>query len=195
MLKGRVAFLVSKNVHKFDEARQVLAEYGVATAMIKIETTEIQDDKIENIVKAKAIDAVKKCDLPIIVEDAGLFIEALSGFPGSYSSHAYQTIGVAGILKLMENVKKRDAYFHSVVAFYDSEIETPNCFHGRVEGKISVEERGSFGFGFDPVFEPLNGHGKTFAEMTVQEKNRFSHRAQALRKFAEWYVSLRQRRF
>jgi XTP/dITP diphosphohydrolase len=64
----------------------------------------------------------------------------------------------------------------------------PLCFKGEVLGVITKEERrGSSGFGFDPIFEPLSGGGKTFAEMTVEEKNHYSHRAEALRKFAEWY--------
>jgi len=188
--RGRVAFFVTGNVHKFNEARRVLAEYKVATAMLKIETVEIQDDNLESIAKASAIDAVKKCGLPVFVEDAGLFIEALNGFPGPYSSYVYRTIGTKGILKLMENVDKRDAYFQSMVAFSSPE-EEPKCFQGRVEGKISMEERGSSGFGFDPVFEPSGGRKRTFAEMTTTEKNEYSHRAKALRKFAEWYASAR----
>jgi len=166
----------------------VLAEYKVATALLNIKALEIQDDNIENIAKASAIDAVEKCGLPVFVEDAGLFIDALGGFPGPYSSYIYRTIGPQGILKLMDKVEKRDAYFHSVVVFSSSE-KPPKCFHGRVKGKISREERGNLGFGFDPVFEPLGGRGKTFAEMSTKEKNRYSHRARALRKFARWYTS------
>jgi len=56
-----------------------------------------------------------------------------------------------------------------------------------VEGKISLQKRGTAGFGYDPIFEPLEGDGRTFAEMTTAEKNSFSHRAGALRRFAEWY--------
>jgi len=186
--RGKVTFFVTSNVHKFNEARGVLAEYKVATTLLKIKTLEIQDNNIESIAKASAIDAVKKCSLPIIAEDAGLFIEALNGFPGPYSSYVHQTIGNRGILQLMENVEKRDAYFHSVVAFC-SPKETPKCFHGKVRGKISQEERGNLGFGFDPIFKPLGGRGKTFAEMTTTQKNRYSHRARALRRFARWYTS------
>jgi len=186
--RGRVAFFVTGNVHKFNEVRHVLAEYKVATAMLKIETVEIQDDNLESIAKASATDAEKKCSLPIFVEDAGLFIEALNGFPGPYSSYVYRTIGTKGILKLMENLDKRDAYFQSVVAFSSPE-EEPKCFQGKVKGKISMEERGSSGFGFDPIFEPSGGRKKTFAEMTTTEKNEYSHRAEAFRKFAEWYTS------
>jgi XTP/dITP diphosphohydrolase len=88
----------------------------------------------------------------------------------------------------MQNEKKRDAYFLSVVAFSNSQERLqPNCFRGMVEGRIAFEERGRQGFGFDPIFEPFGGNGRTFAEMTTQEKNKHSHRAQALRKFAKWY--------
>jgi len=186
--RGRLAFFVTGNVHKFNEARLILAEYKVATAMLKIEAIEVQDDNLEIIAKASAKDAAKKCGLPVFVEDAGLFIEALNGFPGPYSSYVYRTIGTKGILKLMENADKREAYFQSVVAFSSPE-EAPKCFQGKVKGKISTVERGSSGFGFDPIFEPSGDHKRTFAEMTTTEKNEYSHRAEALRKFAEWYIS------
>jgi XTP/dITP diphosphohydrolase len=178
---------VTSNIHKFTEARSVLAEYKVATAMLKIETIEIQDDNLQTIAKTTAIDAAKECGLPIIVEDAGLFIEALDGFPGPYSSYIYRTLGTKGILKLMEGVDERAALFHSVVAF-NSPKNLLKCFHGKVKGKIVMEERGSSGFGFDPIFEPSNSH-TTFAEMTTVEKNKYSHRARALREFARWYTS------
>ncbi len=185
--RGRVAFFVTSNVHKFDEARLVLAEYGIATALLRVKTPEIQDDNVEKIAKTSAEEAAKKCNLPIIVEDTGLFIEALEGFPGPYSSYIFRKVGTAGILKLMEDIEERDAYFHSVIAFCEEDLL--KCFHGRVEGMISKEERGKYGFGFDPLFMSLRGEGKTFAEMRKREKNLYSHRAEALRKFAEWYIS------
>lgn len=188
-LKGKVAFFVTTNLHKFKEARQVLAKHGVATALLKVEAIEIQDDNLEKIAKVSVRDAVKKSGLPVLVEDAGLFLESLNGFPGSYSSYVYRTLGTKGILKLMEGIAKRSAYFYSVVAFYSPERASPKCFYGKVEGKITLEELGNQGFGFDPIFEPKGGAGKTFAEMTTTEKNKFSHRAQALRRFAAWYKS------
>jgi len=123
------------------------------------------------------------------VEDAGLFVEALKGFPGPYSAYVYRTLGTRGILKLMENVEDRAASFRSVVVFSSPEHQ-PVCFSGEVKGRISMEERGDSGFGFDPIFEPEAGDGRTFAEMTTEEKNRYSHRAEALRRFAKWYSSL-----
>ena len=190
----KVAFFVTGNAHKFNEARKVLAEYNIATAMLNLEAIEIQDDSLENIAKASATDATKKSNLPVFVEDAGLFIKALNGFPGPYSSYVFRTVGVKGILKLMQNEKKRDAYFLSVVAFSNPQEQLePKFFTGMVEGKIAYEERGKQGFGFDPIFQPFGGNGKTFAEMTTSEKNKYSHRAQALRKFARWYSLHAQR--
>jgi len=188
--KKVVAFFVTGNVHKFHEARAVLSRYNIATAMLNVEAVEIQDDDIKTIAKTSALDAAHNSDLPVFVEDAGLFIKALNGFPGPYSSYAYRTIGTRGILKLMEKVGQRHAYFQSVVAFcnHDEKAE-PLCFEGKAYGKLTYEERGSQGFGFDPIFQPVEAeNGKTFAKMTPEEKNRYSHRAQALQKFAEWYV-------
>jgi len=192
--RRKVAFFVTGNIHKFNEARKILAKYNVATAMLNLEAVEIQDDSLENIATASAADAAKKSNLPVFVEDAGLFVKALNGFPGPYSSYVHRTVETKGILKLMQNERKRDAYFLSVVAFSNpQERLEPKCFQGLVEGKIAYEERGKQGFGFDPIFEPFGGNDKTFAEMTTQEKNKYSHRAQALRKFAKWYSLHAQR--
>jgi XTP/dITP diphosphohydrolase len=187
-LKRKVAFFVTGNVHKFNEAHKVLAEFNIVTAMLNLDSVEIQDDSLENIAKASAKDAAGKSNLPVFVEDAGLFVRAFNGFPGPYSSYFHRTLGVQGILKLMQNEKKRDTYFLSAVAFCGPQkLCEPKCFSGVAEGKIAYEQRGKRGFGFDPIFEPLGGNGKTFAEMATEEKNKYSHRAQAMRKFAEWY--------
>jgi XTP/dITP diphosphohydrolase len=168
-----------------------LAEYKIASAMLRVKTAEIQSDSLSEIAQTSAIDAFRKCSLPVIVEDAGLFIDALRGFPGPYAAYAYKTIGNAGLLKLMEKVEDRKATFQSVVAHYDGHA-APVCFVGKAAGKITNKERrgdGKSGFGFDPIFQPA-GSAKTFAEMTIEEKNGFSHRAKAVRKFAEWYKKL-----
>lgn len=183
---GKVIFFVTGNIHKFNEARRILAEYAIAAAMLRIKTTEIQDDDIENIARASALEVFKRSNLPLIVEDAGLFIRAFNGFPGAYSSYVFRTIGNRGILKLIEGHKDRIAQFHSTVAFCASGL-SPMCFQGISEGEIAEEARGYSGFGFDPIFKPFGGGGKTFGEMSVGEKNIFSHRSRALRKFAEWY--------
>jgi len=190
---GKLIFFATGNLHKFNEARKILAEYDISVAMLKIKTLEIQSDDIEEIAKASVLNATREVNLPTIVEDAGLFIEALNGFPGPYSSYTYRTIGVHGILKLLKGVENREAQFRSVVAFYDPSNESLKCFQGIVEGVIARKPKGYSGFGFDPIFEPKEYIGKTFGEMSIEEKNRFSHRAKALRKFAEWYRRLGRR--
>jgi len=187
LLKGRVVLLVTSNVHKFNEARQILGEYGIATAVLKnIRAVEIQDDDIKNIAIARAMNVFEKCRLPIVVEDAGLFIRKLADFPGPYSSYVYRTIGNDGLLKLMENMTDRRACFRSVVAFLSPKIHAPICFNGEVEGRITEEKLGRQGFGFDPIFEPSHS-SKTYGQMTVEEKNQLSHRASSFRGFAEFY--------
>lgn len=185
---GRLIFFATGNINKFNEARRILAEYNISVAMIRVKIMEVQDDEIENIAITSALDAMRRINLPVIVEDAGLFIDALDGFPGPYSSYVYRKIGLSGILKLLEGIENRRARFKSIVAFSDPKGEL-RCFHGVVEGKIAKEARGYGGFGFDPIFEPYDEHGKTFGEMTIEEKNRLSHRAKALREFAKWYKS------
>jgi XTP/dITP diphosphohydrolase len=188
-LKGRVVFFATDNIHKFNEARSILTGLDIAVGMLRVKDTEIQSDSLVEIAQASAQEVFKRCRLPVIVEDAGLFIDALKGFPGPYAAYAYKTIGNNGLLKLMKTVENRKARFQSAIAYCDSEAEEPVIFEGEAAGKMTNEERvgnGKSGFGFDPIFQP-SGSAKTFAEMTLEEKNGFSHRAKAVRNFAEWY--------
>ncbi|MGB9854272.1 MAG: XTP/dITP diphosphatase [Candidatus Bathyarchaeales archaeon] len=186
-LKGKVIFFATNNVHKFNEAREILSQYKVAVGMLRVKTIEIQSESLEEIAKTSALYAFEKCSLPLIVEDAGLFVEALNGFPGPYSSYVYKTIGNEGLLKLMSNVENRRARFQSVVAYFSEELKSPMCFKGEALGEITTKvQKENSGFGFDPIFKPANSD-KTFSEMCIMEKNKLSHRARALKSFAEWY--------
>jgi XTP/dITP diphosphohydrolase len=190
-LRGKVIFFATNNINKFNEARKILSRHKIAVGMIRVKTLEIQSESLEEIAKTSAIHAFKQCGLPLIVEDAGLFVEALNGFPGPYSSYVYKTIGNEGLLRLMEKSANRKAKFQSVVAYLSEELESPICFMGEILGEITEQVRkGGSGFGFDPVFKPANSQ-KTFAEMSIAEKNKYSHRAKAFRKFARWYKSLK----
>jgi len=189
-LKGRVVFFATGNLHKFNEARSILGSYGIAVGLLKLKGDEIQSESLKEIAEKSVQNAYKCSGLPIFVEDAGLFIEALKGFPGPYAAYVYQTISNRGILKLLENQKNRKAQFQSVIAYIDENNQSiPLCFYGESTGIVTEIERveqGKSGFGFDPIFQPM-GSLKTFAEMTLEEKNVFSHRAMAVHKFAEWY--------
>jgi XTP/dITP diphosphohydrolase len=92
----------------------------------------------------------------------------------------------------MRDIENRKARFQSVITYLSAKTESPICFGGEVAGEIVEEERRKdreSGFGFDPIFKPVNS-ARTFAEMDTAEKNKCSHRARALRKFAEWYGKL-----
>jgi XTP/dITP diphosphohydrolase len=188
--RGRVVFFATGNIHKFQEARSILSGYGIAVGMLKLKGDEIQSESLEEIAEKSVQNAHKCSGLPIFVEDAGLFIEALKGFPGPYAAYVYHTISNLGILKLMESQKNRKAHFESVIAYIDESNQNhPLCFYGESKGIVTEKERveqGKSGFGFDPIFQPA-GSLKTFAEMTIEEKNGYSHRATAVRKFAKWY--------
>jgi XTP/dITP diphosphohydrolase len=188
-LKGRFVFFATNNVNKFNEAREVLSERGIAVGMLRIKSLEIQSESLEEIAQASVVEAFERYRLPLIVEDAGLFVDALNGFPGPYAAYAYRTIGNEGLLRLMERTDNRKAMFKSVIAYFSSGLKSPICFEGSVSGEIVHEERKARhkqGFGFDPIFKPDN-IDRTFAQMDVVEKCRRSHRAAAFRKFAEWY--------
>jgi XTP/dITP diphosphohydrolase len=187
-LKGKVIFFATNNFHKFNEARRVLARHKIAVGMLRVKALEIQSDSLSDIAQSSAVDAFERCRLPLIVEDAGLFVNALKGFPGPYAAYVYKTVGNAGLLKLLEGVDDRKATFRSAIAYYDGRGNAV-LFEGEATGEITSEERignGKSGFGFDPIFQP-HGSAKTFAEMTLEEKNGFSHRANAISKFAKWY--------
>ena len=158
--------------HKYEEAQEVLQEYGIELERLSIERVEIQADDPELIAEysLKVLDV----DIPILIEDAGLYIDKYYGFPGPYSSYALRTITNEGILKLMEGDTDRGARYLSAVAFRDRDISV--TFKGEVEGEISHEEIGKGGFGYDPIFIPSEGDGRTFGEMSAEEKNRTSHR-------------------
>ena len=181
------AFFVTKNRGKFREAYRILSKYNINLKQLPEEKLEIQSDSLEDVVLYSIKELVKKHPKKIlVVEDAGLFIEALNGFPGPFSSYVYKTIGLKGILKLLEDKPTRRAYFKSVVAFHAPGMG-PRIFTGLVYGYISYEIRGSGGFGYDPIFIP-EGSDRTFAEMSTEEKNAFSHRGKAFKAFAEWFV-------
>ncbi|MHA2061126.1 MAG: XTP/dITP diphosphatase [Candidatus Sifarchaeia archaeon] len=183
-------FLVTSNLGKFKEAKLVMERYGVTIQHLAIEKPEIQADSIKEISEHAAKVILKQYNKEILVEDAGLFVEALNGFPGPYSSYVMRTIGCQGILRLLKNETKRTAKFKAVLSYGKPE-ESVVSFTGEIKGMITHSIRGNSGFGFDPIFIP-EGSNKTFAEMSISEKNEFSHRMRALKQFTDWYTKKMQ---
>ncbi len=154
--------------------------------MLDSPKTEIQSTNLGKIAKFAAKEAAKKHNRTVVVEDSGLFVKALDGFPGPFSSYVHATIGVEGVLRLMLRQPRREAYFQASLALaspQDSSVE----FAGKVNGTISHKSAGTKGFGFDPIFIP-EGARKTFAQGGTEFKKKYSHRAMAFRKLALWYI-------
>lgn len=184
---AQVTFATS-NRGKFDEARLILAPFGVSVTRFEGKGIEIQADTNSEVAAYAARGAAEAAGKPVIVEDAGLYVDSLGGFPGPYSAYAFKTIGVAGIITLMRpEPSKRAARFVSSVAYCAPGGE-PRLFEGASTGSIAARPRGSKGFGFDPIFVP-RGATKTFGELTVGQKCAVSHRGDSMRKFARWYLS------
>ena len=138
-LKGKVVFFATANINKFNEARSILSKYGVATGMLKLKGDEIQSENLKEIAVKSAQNAYRNSKLPIFVEDAGLFINVLSGFPGPYAAYVFHTIKNRGILKLMEQQKDRRASFQSIIAYCDDKnCDAPMCFFGESKGQITA---------------------------------------------------------
>ncbi|MBL7168487.1 RdgB/HAM1 family non-canonical purine NTP pyrophosphatase [Candidatus Bathyarchaeota archaeon] len=171
---------------KYTEARDILTEFGVELERIDVEKIEVQaDDPVEIVVYS--LRQMEDDGRAVVMEDAGIFIEHLGGFPGPYSSYVLGRLGNPGILKLMEDVEDRSAHYQSAVAIRSgNEISS---FRGYVRGTIASSVKGTGGFGYDPIFIPDEGDGRTFGEMTEEEKNVISHRARAFRKLGEWLAS------
>jgi XTP/dITP diphosphohydrolase len=173
-------FLVTTNRNKFREIKLLLPELRIK--IFPFGYPELQSESLESIASYGAKFCSRMIGKPVLVEDSGLFIHSLKDFPGPYSSFVFEKIGNDGILKLMEGERKRGATFKSVVAFCYPRKD-PVIFKGSVKGRIAEERRGRGGFGFDPIFFY---HGKTFAELSIAEKNAVSHRGKAVRKFRKW---------
>ncbi|MDE1830290.1 MAG: non-canonical purine NTP pyrophosphatase, partial [Thaumarchaeota archaeon] len=153
-------YFASSNQNKFEEARSILSEFGISLKFFKCSLEEIQADILEEVAQHKASQAYLLCSKPVIVEDDGLFIKSLNGFPGPYSSFAFDTIGNEGILKLVS--KQRGAMFRSVIAYCEKK-EDVMLFESSVRGKISKKIQGKR-WGFDPIFIPER-QNKTYSQL------------------------------
>ena len=182
------------NEHKVSEASETLSHLGyeVEQLLIQGQAPELIEPQAEGIEEV-AISKIKQArelvigtdleDSTILAEDSGLFIDSLRGFPGPYSSYVEGTIGLSGILDLMPSNSGRGAEYKAVAAVYtDGKMLTGT---GICRGEISREISGEMGFGYDPIFIPDDGDGRTCGEMSSAEKSSISHRGRALKAVSE----------
>jgi XTP/dITP diphosphohydrolase len=171
-------YFVTSNKGKYAEAQAIFGDL----VQRNIGYTEIQADTLEEVALYGMKEVALRLEGPVMLEDAGLFVQALGGFPGVYSAYVQKTIGNAGILRLMEGEEDRAAYFKSVVAFAEPGMQTM-IFTGEVHGQIGFEERGNRGFGYDPIFYV---DGISLAEIDLEKKNQISHRAKSMHALDDW---------
>ncbi len=174
---------MTTNDGKFREISLEMARHGIELEHLKMPYPELQAESLESTIIPGLLWLTSKFDRPVMIDDSGLFVDALRGFPGVFSSHAFKTLGCEGMLRLLAGVEERDARFECCIGYMVAGGE-PFIAKGVARGSISTEMRGSGGFGYDPIFVP-EGRSETYAEMAVGEKNVISHRGIAIRKFVE----------
>lgn len=178
----RRVHLITSNLGKLREFTAALEPLGYEVVHLPEEVDEVQADTLEEVVSGCMRQLRLRGVVDFIIDDSGLFVDALKGFPGVYSSYALRTLGCEGLLKLMAGTEDRSARFEccigcSLEGMKDIILEE-SC-----EGRIIHEMRGREGFGFDPVFA-AEGEERSFAEMPLAEKNLISHRGKAIKSLA-----------
>ena len=185
----------TNNLHKISEARKILGDRFNLLSLSDIDySVEIPEDydTIEENALQKAGFIYKKFSLDCFADDTGLEVDALKGAPGVFSARyaGHRSTYADNVNKLLANLEGktlRTAQFRTVIALILKGKEY--LFDGVVKGEIITKPRGEQGFGYDPIFQPL-GYSQTFAEMPIELKNSLSHRGIALRKLADFFLSL-----
>ena len=193
----REIVLSTDNINKLREIREILEDldikiYGKSDIEgLDFEVIEDGDTLYDNALK-KASAMAERVDYAVLADDTGLFVKALNGEPGVHSArYASEHDDKKNREKLLNNLKDkedRSAYFKTEIILID-EDKNIIPIEGVCPGKISLEERGDNGFGYDSIFIP-DGFDKTFAEMSHEEKNQISHRAKALENLKKYFTEL-----
>ena len=207
-------YYVTTNDGKLTEASEYLGESEIEG--YGFDYTEIQSDDLGAIAAHGAREAYRRLAEPVIVDDAGLFIDAFEGFPGPYSAYVEETIGIDRVYELAADLDDPSAAFRCVLAYCDGEpfsaSPDPVDRDDRTAAAAHGPDAEESGETTDPLpvklfdgsvqgtivpprgdggfgYDPIFEHdGVTFAEMSAARKNALSHRGRALAKFAEWYV-------
>ncbi|MCS7076907.1 MAG: RdgB/HAM1 family non-canonical purine NTP pyrophosphatase [Bacteroidia bacterium] len=181
------------NPHKVQEITSILPNIQILTLQdvgITEDIPETSETFVQNaLLKARTV--FHLCQIPCIADDSGLEVIALNNRPGihsaDYSGTRDSQKNIDKLLSEMKDQINRRARFRTVIAYYDE--NSFRYFEGVVQGIITDAPRGEQGFGYDPIFIP-DGYQKTYAEMSLEEKNIISHRARAVRKLADFFAQI-----
>lgn len=168
--------VITSNPGKVAEFQKAFADLGIEMEHVRIPYDEIQTADLEEVVEKGMAEIRSRGVSNFIIDDSGMFIDELKGFPGVYSAYVQKTLGNDGVLKVMEGVENRKAVFKCCIG---CDIDGRTIIvTGSCDGSILHEARGHEGFGYDPIFSP-DGR-RSFAEIGIEEKNRISHRGNAI---------------
>jgi XTP/dITP diphosphohydrolase len=173
---------ITSNEHKYMEVSAAFQKKGLSLSWQKKKYEEIQASDNETICMDSCIKLAEDIEQPFFIDDTGLYIEKLNGFPGPYASYVQDTIGNSGIIKLASG---SDAYFKTVISLMMQ--NKVYQFTGILIGKISDKESDGNKFGYDPIFIPA-GYSKTLAELSPGDKNAMSHRGKALNNLIDFLI-------
>ncbi|GAA6061100.1 hypothetical protein JCM10212_006131 [Sporobolomyces blumeae] len=186
----RSILFVTGNANKLKEVRQILLasspDLPFTVESRDLDLPEIQGSTQE-VAKAKVAAAAEAIGGPCITEDTALGFEALGGLPGPFIKYFMKSVGHDGLNKMLQGFPSKRATATCTFAYSAGPGTEPVLFEGTTEGEI-VPARGPTHFGWDPVFEPVEGESKTYAEMDGAAKNKISHRYRALEKLRKFLV-------
>lgn len=159
---------VTGNWSKINSAKRILEPLGIEVDNIKMDTTEIQADTVEEVAMHSAKEASEKLKMDVLKNDTGLYVEALGGFPGPYTHYVDEKIGEDGLLKLLKGIKNRNACFIEAFAYCEYGKD-PIVFKSITKGKIATSKSGKYGWSWDFIFIP-DGYEKTMANYPDDER-------------------------
>jgi len=190
----QIAF-VTGNEMKANEMRLILEKHGatkspdeslplVCLRVVKVDLPEIQEIDTRAIAKNKAIQGAQLAGGPCVVEDTSLMFHALGGMPGPFIKWFQEKLGSSGLHKILSDYEDKSATAVCTLAYCPYPHADPVLFTGKTKGRIIAPVEG-YGFGWDSIFVP-DGESVPFSQMSTEEKNLYSHRGQAVRKWADW---------
>ena len=159
---------VTGNWSKILSAKNILEPLGIEVDNVKMETTEIQADTVEEVAMHSAKEASEKLKCAVLKNDTGLYVEALGGFPGPYTHYVDEKLGEDGLLKLLEGEENRNACFMEAFAYCEYGQE-PIVFKSITKGKIAKEKSGTYGWSWDFIVIP-DGYEKTMGNYPDDER-------------------------
>ena len=192
--------MATNNVHKLEEVRQILGDTFIVKGLSDIGCMEDIPETAETLegnALQKARYIHEHYGIDCFADDTGLEVDALGGAPGVYTARYGSMNGygeshdadanIACLLDKLKEAETRTARFRTVIALVQGGKEM--LFEGIVEGKILLQRVGEEGFGYDPIFAPIEANGLAFAQMSAEAKNAISHRGRATKKLADYLLS------